>query len=389
MSSSTLQQVLATHRYTPANGYTARILRQLEQCRTPACGYHVYDCDNEDCNNRRQYRYNSCRNRHCPQCGGVQKQEWIEKRMSELLPVPYFHVVFTLPHQLNGLILGNRAALFQLLQDSSWYTLNTFGEDTKHLGATLGVISILHTWGQQLSFHPHVHCIVSGGGINANKEWKTAKKARNNFLFSSTAMMQVYRARFLNQLQQLKASTQIQWAGDEEAWKQLLKGLAAIDWVVYAKPPFGGPSQVVEYLGRYTHKVAISNNRIKSISADGKVLFGYKDYADGNKQKEMELPVAEFIRRFELHILPRGFTKIRHYGYLCNRNRSTRIAEILKQLKLPRPKPVISYDYATSMLVRYGVNVHQCKYCTVGKLSLVMTMPRSGAKDKPVPVQKE
>ncbi len=318
MSSPGLQQVLASHSYTPVNAYTCGVLRQLKQCLTAACGYHVYDCSNEDCSKPRQYRYNSCRNRHCPQCGGLQKQEWIEKRMSELLPVKYFHVVFTLPHQLNGLVMGNRGELFHLLQDSSWYTLNTFGKDPKHLGATLGVISILHTWGQQLSFHPHVHCIVSGGGITANHEWKTAKKVKNNFLFHSTAMMQVYRGRFLHQLQQLKAGKQLQWPGDDATWNGLMKEIAAIDWVVYAKPPFGGPAQVVEYLGRYTHKVAISNNRIKSISAEGKVTFSYKDYADGNKQKEMELPALEFIRRFEQHILPKRFTKIRHYGYLSN-----------------------------------------------------------------------
>ena len=389
MSSPGLQQVLATHSYTPVNTYTARVLQQLEQCRTPACGYHVYDCDNEDCSHPRQYRYNSCRNRHCPQCGGLQKQECIEKRMSELLAVKYFHVVFTLPDQLNGLVMGNRAELFHLLQASSWYALNTFGKDPKHLGATLGVISILHTWGQQLNFHPHVHCIVSGGGIRANHEWKEVRKVKYNFLFDTDALMQVYRGRFLHQLQQLKAGKQIQWAGDDTTWDQLIKQIATIDWVVYAKLPFGGPSQVVEYLGRYTRKVAISNNRIKSISAEGKVLFSYKDYADSNKQKETELPAQEFIRRFEQHILPKGFTKIRYYGYLSNRERSTRIAAILKQLKLPPPKPVISYDYATSMLVRYGVDVHQCKCCQIGKLSLVMTISRTGAKDKPVPVQKE
>lgn len=389
MSGPCLQQVLSTAGFTPVSAYTAKVLQQLQQCRTPACGYHVYDCDNEDCSNRRQYRYNSCRNRHCPQCGGLQKQEWVERRMSELLPVNYFHVVFTLPHQLNGLVMGNRAELFHLLQDSSWYTLNTFGKDPKHLGAKLGVISILHTWGQQLSFHPHVHCIVSGGGITATHQWKQAKKVKYDFLFYTGSMMQVYRGRFLQQLQQLKASNQIRWSGNDMAWKQLLAEVGAIDWVVYAKPPFGGPAQVVEYLGRYTHKVAISNNRIKAISAEGKVTFSYKDYADGNKQKDMELPAGEFIRRFEQHILPKGFTKIRHYGYLSNRGRSTRIAAILKQLKLPPPKPVVSYDYATAMLVRYGENVHQCKHCTVGKLSLVITIPRKGAKNKPVPVQKE
>ena len=194
--------------------------------------------------------------------------------------------------------------------------------DPRHLGATPGVISILHTWGQQLSFHPHVHCIVSGGGLAANHEWKVANKIKYNFLFPVQAMMQVYRGRFLHQLQQLKSSKQIQWQGDDSAWNGLLKEIASIDWVVYAKPPFGGPSQVVEYLGRYTHKVAISNNRIKSISAESKVLFSYKDYRDGSKQKDTELPAREFVRRFEQHILPKGFTKIRHYGYLSNRERS-------------------------------------------------------------------
>jgi hypothetical protein len=389
MSAPTLQQVLASHRHTPANRYTGRILQQLQQCRTPACGYHVYDCSNEDCSKPRQYRYNSCRNRHCPQCGGLQKQEWIEKRISELLPVKYFHVVFTLPHQLNPLVMGNRAPLFQLLQDSSWYTLHAFSKDPRHLGATPGVISILHTWGQNLSFHPHVHCIVSGGGINASHQWKEAKKVKHHFLFNAIAMMQVYRGRFLSQLQQLKTSRLIQWPGDDSGWKQLLQQLAAIDWVVYAKSPFGGPSQVVEYLGRYTHKVAISNNRIKDISTEGIVLFSYKDYADGNTQKDMELPAQEFIRRFEQHILPKGFTRIRHYGYLSNRGRSTRIAAILKQLKLPPPKPVITYDYATAMLVRHGVDVHQCKHCIVGTLSLVITIARTGVKTQPIPGQKE
>lgn len=208
-------------------------------------------------------------------------------------------------------------------------------------------------------------------------------------MFHTGAMMQVYRGYFLHQLKGLKASKQIHWFQDDKTWNQFLQELSTMDWVVYAKSPLGGPAQVVEYLGRYTHKVAISNNGIKAISAEGKVTLSYKDYADGNKQKDMELPAPEFIRRFEQHILPKGFTKIRHYGYLSNRGRTTRIAAILKQLKLPPPKPVINYDYATSMLIRYGENVHQCKYCKVGKLSLVMTISRTGAKDKPVPVQKE
>lgn len=391
MSGPSLQQLLSTYSYTPANPYTARVLQQIRQCRTHACGYHLYDCDNEDCSTPRQYRYNSCRNRHCPRCGHLQKEEWIEKRISELLPAKYFHVVFTLPHEFNGLVMGNRRKLYKLLMDSSWYTLQQFGRDEQHLGAEPGVISILHTWGQQLSFHPHVHCIVSGGGITCDHQWKEAKKVKYDFLFPVDSMMQVYRGRFLKQLRQLKSTGQLKCTPQTDAtWNNLMIQMSLKDWVVYAKQPFGGPSQVVEYLGRYTHKVAISNNRIKEISSGGEVTFSYKDYSDGNKQKEMGLPALEFIRRFEQHILPKGFTKIRHYGYLGNRGRSTRIQATLAELKLPPPKPVISYDYATGMLVRYGINVDQCKCCGTGRLSLIMTVkPVRKEKERPSHIKKE
>lgn len=373
MKAASLQDILCSHgrHHKAATPHTANVLRQLRECRTHAMGYHVYDCDNSECTTPRQYRYNSCSNRHCPQCGGLQKEAWMEQRTSELLPVKYYHVVFTMPHELNSICMGNRQLVLKLLMDSSWYTLQKFSADKKWMGATPGVISVLHTWGQQLSFHPHVHCIVSGGGIDEAGKWTLAKKSHNNYLFSNKAMMPVYRGRLLNLLQLLKNNGALKWDGDVAAWNKLMVSVATKDWVVYAKQPFGGPQSVIEYLARYTHKSAISNSRIKSIDAEGNVLFNWKDYAGGNKNKQMKLPAAEFIRRFEQHILPKGFTRIRHYGYLANRGRTARIEGVLASLELPAPKPVITYDYATAMLVKFGVDVHLCKCCGKGRLTKI------------------
>ena len=379
MKGPSLQDILCSHLqdHKAATPHTANVLRQLRCCRTHAMGYHVYDCDNSECTTPRQYRYNSCSNRHCPQCGGLQKEAWMEQRTSELLPVKYYHVVFTIPHELNSVCMGNRKLLFKLLMDASWYTLQTFSADKKWMGATPGVVSVLHTWGQQLSFHPHIHCIVSGGGINDNGKWTLAKKSHNNYLFSNKAMMPVYRGYFLKQLQLLKSNGDLKWNSDTATWNKLMAGISVKDWVVYAKQPFGGPQQVIEYLARYTHKSAISNSRIKAMDANGNVLFKWKDYADGNKNKQMQLPAQEFIRRFEQHILPKGFTRIRHYGFLANRGRTERIEAILASLQLPPPKPVITYTYATAMLVKFGVDVHLCKCCGKGRLTEVAVKQRN------------
>src|SRR6476660_7411253 len=282
------------------NAHVAKVLQRIKTCRTAALGYHLYQCTKDDCGHIK-YQYHSCRDRHCPNCGAIKKQEWIEARSRELLPVKYYHVVFTLPHELNCVVMRHRKLLFKLLFDASAQTLLTFAKDPKYLGAIPGIISVLHTWGQQLSFHPHIHCIVSGGGITSDT-WKQAVKDKWRFLFPVDAMAIVYRGKFLQALQQMITTGEVTLP-DKINRKQLFDILYQKEWIVYAKAPFGGPQAVIEYLGRYTHKVAISNHRIQSINPqDDTVTFNYKDYADAGVQKQMTLTAHEFIRRFEQHI---------------------------------------------------------------------------------------
>jgi hypothetical protein len=300
----------------------------------------------------------------------MKKQEWIEARMQELLPVKYYHVVFTLPHELNSLVLGHRKLLFKLLFDASSQTLLTFAKDPQYLFALPGIISVLHTWGQQLSFHPHVHCIVSGGGITNDNTWKEAKKIKYDFLFPVEAMHIVYRAKFLQSLEKMIAKGEVIMPdGTDGKW--LINLLYQKEWVVYAKAPFGGPHAVIEYLGRYTHKVAISNHRICSINEDDSVTFDYKDYSDGNTKKQMSLPAKEFIRRFKQHILPKKFTKIRTYGYLANRNRHQRINEVLKSMKLPLHKGLVKISLELRMKEQFGIDVFECPCCKGKTLQLL------------------
>ncbi len=351
-----------------ANLHVQNVMQRLKTCRTAVLGYHAYRCSDEACAHIK-YQYHSCRDRHCPNCGALKKQEWIEARMQELLPVKYYHVVFTLPHELNSMVLGHRKLLFKLLFDASSQTLLTFATDPKYLAALPGIISVLHTWGQQLSFHPHVHCIVSGGGITKDNTWKEARKSKYDFLFPVKAMKEVYRAKFLEALQQMTAKGEvIMPQGTDD--KELINLLYHKEWIVYAKAPFGGPHAVIEYLGRYTHKVAISNHRICSMNDDS-VTFNYKGYADGNKQKQMSLTPKEFIRRFEQHVLPKGFTKIRTYGYLANRKRHQRINELLKSMKLPLHKGLVKIPLELRVQQQYGINIHECPCCKGKTLQLV------------------
>lgn len=368
---ATLQQVLQMHALPQnKNLHVQKVMQRIKNCRTAALGYHVYHCDSDQCGHVK-YQYHSCRDRHCPNCGALKKQEWIEARTRELLPVKYYHVVFTLPHELNPIIMGHRKLLFKLLFDASAQTLLTFAKDEKYLGALPGIISVLHTWGQQLSFHPHIHCIVSGGGIISGDDWKNAKKNTWNFLFPVKAMSTVYRAKFLQALHQMIAKEEVLLPAGTNS-KQLFDLLYKKDWVVYAKAPFGGPQAVIEYLGRYTHKVAISNHRISSINeTDGTVSFSYKDYTDAGKQKQMTLSVVEFLRRFEQHILPERFTKIRTYGYLANRNRLQRINAVLTKMKLPLHKGMVKVPLQVRMLTQYGIDMEQCPACKNKTLKLV------------------
>ncbi|MEJ7736789.1 MAG: IS91 family transposase [Chitinophagaceae bacterium] len=309
--------------------------------------------------------------RHCPQCGALKKQEWIEARTAELLPVKYYHVVFTLPHELNSLVMGHRKILYKLLFDASSQTLLTFAGDPKYLAALPGIISVLHTWGQQLSFHPHIHCIVSGGGITSDSTWKEAIKNEWDFLFPVEAMSQVYRGKFLEALKEFIDNGAVVPTPGTDI-RALFNILYQKDWIVYAKAPFGGPHAVIEYLGRYTHKVAISNHRITSINEqDNSVTFDYKDYVDDNKQKQMTLNGGEFIRRFEQHILPKGFTKIRTYGYLANRNRQQRIHEVLKKMKLPGHKGLVKIPLEVRMREQYGIDIYECPCCKGKTMQLV------------------
>lgn len=370
---ATVQQVLVKHPASAQpsqNLHVQKVLHRLKVCRTASLGYHVYRCGDERCGHIK-YQYHSCRDRHCPNCGAIKKQEWIEARMQELLPVKYYHVVFTLPHELNSLVMGHRKLLFKLLFDASAQTLLGFAKDPKYLGAMPGIIHVLHTWGQQLSFHPHVHCIVSGGGITVDNVWKEATKNDWRFLFPVKAMSIVYRARFLQPLKQMMDKGEV-IPPDTTDVKQLLNLLYQKDWIVYAKAPFGGPHAVIEYLGRYTHKVAISNHRICSINdEENTVSFVYKDYSDDNQQKQMTLSVTEFIRRFTQHILPQRFTKIRTYGYLSNRNRHRRINEVLKKMKRPPHKGLVKLPIELRMKQDFGIDINQCPCCKQITLQLL------------------
>ena len=358
------------------NAFSQKVLLQLARCRTAALGYHHYQCDNADCR-KVHYQYHSCRNRHCPSCNWQKQEQWMDARRNELLPVKYFHTVFTLPHELNSLVMGNRTILFKLLFDSAAYCLLTLCNDPKWLGATPSITAVLHTWGQQLSFHPHVHCIVSGGGADHDNVWHNLKKSEPyGFLFPYKVMEPIYKGYFLKHLDRKILANEVK-IPESCNWKQLKSNLYKKQWLVYAKQPMGGVSQVVEYLGRYSHKVAISNYRILNVSQHS-VRFKYKDYADKGKMKTMSLPLQEFVRRFEQHILPKGFVKMRHYGILGNYKRKERINHILATMKLPLHPSTVIIPSAIRMLEKYGVDITLCPHCKKGHLLLMaVVLPRN------------
>ena len=300
----------------PPTQQQRNVLTKLSECRTSPLGGHVDACDN--CGTIR-ISYNSCRNRHCPKCQATNRERWIQAREEDLLDVSYFHVVFTLPQELNALFLLRSKTMYTILFEAVKLTLELFAGNPKYLGAQGGHIAVLHTWGQNISFHPHLHCIVPAGGATRQGKWKSLSKAAKvkyaTYLYPVKALSKEYRKIFMRLL---KANVDIE--SEHQPDKELLKKLNNHKWVVYAKQPFFGPKQVIEYLGRYTHKVAISNHRIKSV-ADGQVTFSWKDYRHGDVQKEMTIQATEFLRRFCQHILPFRFVKIRHYGILSSRNK--------------------------------------------------------------------
>lgn len=333
------------------SGFTVhqqKTLRAIVQCRTSALGGHVDACDT--CGNI-SISYNSCRNRHCPKCQGHKREAWIQQRGEELLPCSYYHVVFTLPDTLHGLSLQHPKLVYDSLFRAVWSTLNQFG---KTEGVQLGMIAVLHTWGQSLTLHPHLHCIVPGGGVDSSGNWRSQLKS-GKFLFSVKAMGKVFRAKYVSALRHAGVSD-----------SSLLDSLFAKDWVVYAKRPFGGPKQVIEYLGRYTHKVAISNHRIVGVSDQG-TSFGYKDYRMAGVRKTMTLSNEEFVRRFSLHILPRRFVRIRHYGILSSG---------WKRAKLPYLQASLGVVLRSGTVVKTQLRI--CPCCQEGTLVTIEILPKRG-----------
>ena len=342
-------------------GYIRKTLDALLNCRTALMGGHVDVCTN--CKHTR-ISYNSCRNRHCTKCQATNRERWIEHHSSKLLPVKYFHVVFTLPHELNGLCIRYPQEMYNLLFESAWKTLDGFSKNKKHLGADAGMISILHTWGQQLMLHPHIHCIVPGGGIVNDTIWKNTK-SQGKYLFPIKEIKKVYRAKFLSGLRKL-----IKQGGINDQGKNFMDTLFKKEWVVYAKPPFNNSKGVMEYIGRYSHKVAISNRRILKIT-DTEVTFTYKDYRTEGKKKIMVLKGEEFIRRFALHILPKAFVKIRHFGIFSSRavNRlHTAKCLLLGQAVTKREKPA-KKNWKQVCKEKLNFDPDQCPSCKKGKMT--------------------
>lgn len=340
-----------------------KIMQALTACRTPALGGHLERCGG--CGFERR-AYNSCRNRHCPKCQSLAKARWLKARSAELLPVGYFHVVFTLPHVLNPLILRNKAVFLKMLFDAVGQTLLQFGRNPKNgLGGKIGFLAVLHTWDQKLLDHFHLHCLVPAGALSPDgRRWIAA---RNDFLFPVKALSRVFRGKFVELLRP---------AVPPEALPALLTQLYAKDWVVYSKPPFGGPAKVLDYLGRYTHRVAISNHRIRAVE-DGKVTFSYRDRADGDSLKAITLPAQEFIRRFLLHSLPRSFKRIRHFGFLANRSKARDLPRCRQLLGLPaevpKPEPLCAREQLRQLT---GRDLDRCPACTTGLMAVVAELPR-------------
>ena len=360
-------------------------LRAIETCRTAVRGGHQETCAR--CGAVR-VAYHSCRNRHCPTCQTLAKERWLAARRAEVLPIPYFHVVFTLPHALNALAQGNPRVMYTLLFRATADTLLTFGRDPRHLGGTIGITAILHTWGQTLSQHLHLHCLVTGGALAADRSRWIASRA--SFLFPVRALSRVFRAKYLAGLQRAFDAGQLTFAEGTEAladrgtFTPWLQSLRAIEWVVYAKRPFAGPEQVLEYLGRYTHRVALSNHRLVSLT-DGVVRFHWKDYADHDRRKVMALPVDEFLRRFLLHILPTGFMRIRHFGLLANRTRHPTLDRCRHLLQQPPPPAEgVSLSTAALMLQLTGLDLTRCPVCRIGRMGgTVLLAPLRSTPPRP------
>lgn len=351
-------------------------LRALGACRTAAMGGHQLACD--ACGHPTM-AYNSCRNRHCPKCRAAASANWLSARAAELLPVPYFHVVFTLPRALTALALQNKRLVYAMLFEAAARTLQKTAADPKHLGAEIGFLAVLHTWGQNLLDHPHLHCVVPGGGLSQDgSRWITSGE---EFFLPVRVLSRLFRGKFLQRLKQayqagkLVLEGQLQPLHDPKAFQRLLSECYQTEWVVYCKPPFGGPEQVLKYLARYTHRVAIANRRLVALE-NGQVTFRWKNYAQGNRRETMTLSAVEFLRRFFLHLLPSGFVRIRHYGFLANRHRAAKLAHIRHLLGVPSSKPESPpcADLPATDAEEPD-EAPRCPNCGVGRMRLVQEWP--------------
>lgn len=360
--------------------HPGRVVRHLLDCRTAALGGHLYRC--EDCGGEVPL-YNSCQDRHCPTCQTLRKQQWLEARRAEILPVPYFHIVFTLPHAIHPLIGDNRVLLLDELFATVNWVLQRFAADPQwKLEGQLGFIAVLHTWTQKLLLHYHLHCLVPGGAWNgASGIWRSAN---STFLFGKEALAKAFQARFIRRLQALRRTGQLAYTGeaaelaDPAAWNGFIHRLWTTAWIVYPKATGKNPEQALDYLARYTHKVAIGNHRILNLQ-DGQVTFSWRDRADGNSLKTCTLSAGEFIGRFLLHIIPRGFAKVRHFGWLASRNKKATLAAIRATLGVEPPSPRTPESTAERIMRLTGMDVRRCPCCGKSLLLYVGRIPPARA----------
>jgi hypothetical protein len=353
-----------------------RAMRAIEVCRTAFLGGHIDVCD--ECGLTRN-SYNSCRNRHCPKCQSLAKAEWLEARMAELLPTQYYHVVFTIPKELVSIAFQNKKLVYTILFRSAAETLRTIAADPKHLGAQIGFLAVLHTWNQVLLHHPHLHCVIPGGGLSPDrKQWLSC---RPGFFLPVRVLSRLFRKRFLYHLKRafdqgkLQFFSELKPLANAKAFDRFLQKNRKCEWVVYAKPPFGGPSQVLDYLGRYTHRVAISNNRLVAFQ-DGKVTFQWRDRKKHNRIRSKTLDGDEFIRRFLLHILPHRFAKIRYFGFLANRHRRDRLSLCRLLLNAsPLETEPDTLDWKSRYQSLTGESLDICPFCHKGRMIVVQILP--------------
>ena len=348
-------------------GYKKKTMHAIKDCKTATIGAHKYVCD--ECGYE-EIAYNSCRNRHCPNCQIGKKLKWIEARKDEVLNIKYYHIVFTIPNEIYNIVLQNQSKMYKILFNASAETLQELAEDKKYLGAEIGFFSILHTWGQNLMYHPHVHLVVTGGGLSKTNKWVEKEEA---FFIPVKVMSRVFRGKFLKYMR----DTKLDFYGKNKElenpaiYNELIQGLYNKEWIVYCKEPFNNAECVIQYLGRYTHRVAISNERILKIEAD-QVTFKWRDYKDNNKMKEMTISMQEFIRRFLLHILPPHFMKIRYYGLLGNRNKNKKIlrCKILTRTKIYKKEKLPTLELLKKTL---GKDFNLCPCCKKGHLLIPNT----------------